>query len=50
MNIFFISPGGKGAFAVRVARGEVRFQRKVLRNFYRHKNIGNSGCFNIKLG
>jgi hypothetical protein len=50
MNIFFIFPGGKGAFVKPVPRGEIFLQRIMLVRFYKKHSIGNGGCFIVKLG
>jgi hypothetical protein len=50
MNIFFIFPGGKGAFVKPVPSREIFLQRARLVRFYKKHSIGNGGCFNVKLG
>ncbi|CAB4000890.1 Hypothetical predicted protein [Paramuricea clavata] len=41
--------GGKGAFVKSVPTDEIPFQKYILTHFYRNENVGNGGCFNVKL-
>ena len=50
MNIYTLFPGGRGSVIMLVPARENSIQGGVLAAFYRRNNIGNGGCFRVRLG